>query len=208
MHPALYLALWFWLALLLASLERHFLFLASASLLLLGVCLIRQRLWRACLRMRWLLLAVVLVYGWTTPGWYLWAGLFAPTREGLLFGIDQVLRLLALICGLQFLLTRLDRDGIFAGLYCLLLPLRFVGVERERLAVRLALTIAFADELLEKQTGFQELLAHLRVGGSGAGADCIFIPVQPMVLRDRILLFLLVSGMILGVIFLGNHSWP
>lgn len=208
MHPALFLALWFWLAVLLASLERHFLFGIASLLLASGFFLVRQRFLKAVLRMRWLLLAVLVVYGWSTPGWYVWAGFLSPTREGLLLGLEQVLRLLALVSSLQFLLTRLNRNGIFAGLYCLFFPLCLLGIKREKMAVRLALTIAFADELLEKKTGFHELLSRPCAAGGAGNPDVILLPVRPLSLLDGFFLFLTASGVVLSVCYLGNHSWP
>ena len=74
------------------------------------------------------------------------AGLFSPTREGLEDGLLQLGRLLCAISGLAILLSILTREQFIAGVYGLSWPLRLLGLSRERLAMRLALTLSYAEE--------------------------------------------------------------
>ncbi|MFC7094603.1 hypothetical protein [Jeongeupia naejangsanensis] len=98
--------------------------------------------------MRFLLLALAVVYGWSTPGVRLAAWSWAPSEEGLRMGTLQALRLLGMLASLHCLLTGLGREKLFGGLYTLTAPLALFGAWRERCALRLALTMDFAEVLL------------------------------------------------------------
>ncbi len=72
-------------------------------------------LWRT----RWLLLVLTLGYAYGLPGQALAPGLgdFSPTREGLLYGGEQALRLVALLLWLDILVLAQPADGLLEGLY-------------------------------------------------------------------------------------------
>ena len=59
----------------------------------------------------------------------------------------QLCRLAFTLASLAILLNLLPRQQLISGLYVLTYPLRYVGLSRERLAVRLALTLQYADPL-------------------------------------------------------------
>jgi len=65
-------------------------------------------------RLRWLLLAIFLVYGWWTPGISLWpaAGALSPTIEGLYLGMLRVLALIAIIAAVHLLLQSTPREAL------------------------------------------------------------------------------------------------
>lgn len=98
-------------------------------------------------RTRWIAFSLLLIYAYATPGTALWnpLGVLSPTREGLLDGALQLGRLLCALSGLAVLLTSLSLERLISGLYSLAYPLRLIGVSRERFAVRLALTLEYAE---------------------------------------------------------------
>jgi energy-coupling factor transport system permease protein len=100
------------------------------------------------------MLSLLLVYAFSTPGLALFEplGMYSPTREGLADGVVQLARLLAALAGLAILLDRLHRHQLIAGLYTLLLPLRLIGLSRERFAVRLALTLHYGEVAMLRET--------------------------------------------------------
>jgi len=100
-------------------------------------------------RLRWLLLSLLIVYGWFTPGVALWPvlGAVTPTVEGLTEGLLRTSSLLLIALAAQLLLLDTARPQLLAALYWLALPLRVVGVSRERLALRLALTLDAVPQL-------------------------------------------------------------
>ncbi|QLG87719.1 hypothetical protein HQ393_05315 [Chitinibacter bivalviorum] len=164
-HAAHLLALWLWLLSFLPWLERFALFVFGFVVVVLSVLIARARLIRCLPRMRWLFLAMVVIYAWTTPGVYLSPYWFSPTVEGVRLGFEQGMRLLVVASSLQILLTFLDKDDIVSALYCCAKPLSWLGVDIERCAARLALTLIDAEMLLEQRKSFYELLQGLMDAG-------------------------------------------
>lgn len=105
-------------------------------------------------RTRWIMLSLLLVYAYTTPGQPAldMLGIFSPSREGLSDGVLQLTRLAVALAGLAMLLERLHRQKLIAGLYTLLAPLRLIGLSRERVAVRLALTLHYAEVAMVRES--------------------------------------------------------
>jgi len=96
-------------------------------------------------RSRWLLISLFLVYAFVTPGVAV-LGAYGPGQEGLLSGGIQALRLLALLATLALLLATTSRDRILAGLYFLLRPFGLIGVDVDRVAARIWLTLHYAEQ--------------------------------------------------------------
>ncbi len=91
-------------------------------------------------RSRWLLLTMLVMFGWLTPGTPL-AGIPGASQEGLLLAADSIARLLCALAILALLLKALDPPKLVAGLRTLLAPFSLLGFSRDRIAVRLALTL-------------------------------------------------------------------
>lgn len=111
---------------------------------------------RMVLRLRWLFFAVLLVYGWWTPGELLIpeAGGFSPVREGLYTGLLRVAALILIVCAVNLLVRTTPRGQLLAALYALTRPV-LTPAQRERFAVRLLLT-------LEAVPRVQDMLADSR----------------------------------------------
>jgi hypothetical protein len=94
-------------------------------------------------RTRWLFLVMILAYAYSLPGEALLPtlGSFSPTREGGLQGLHQAWRLAILLLLLDGLVLRLERTDLLSGVYSLLRPFSRLGIEPDRVAVRLALTM-------------------------------------------------------------------
>lgn len=100
-------------------------------------------------RMRWLFLSMFMIYAFATPGELIpyFPPDFAPTYEGLLSGLIQVERLLIALAALSLLLLRSSKEEMMLGLYMLLTPFRLAGLNVERFAARLMLTLDYVEEL-------------------------------------------------------------
>jgi energy-coupling factor transporter transmembrane protein EcfT len=98
-------------------------------------------------RLRWLLLSLMLVYVFNTPGEYLqpWPFTFTPTYEGLQQGGLQILRLCLMMAGLTLLTATTNRQQIMVGFYVLLQPLKLLKLSPERFAARLWLTLYYVE---------------------------------------------------------------
>lgn len=152
MHPVIRIAAFLVAAVFLARAELSVMLFTAAGLVL---ALIREPAanWRAPLRLfrrlRWLLLSLLIVYGWFTPGSALLPvlGAASPTREGLSEGLLRGGSLLLIAMAAQLLMLATDRPQLLAALYWLAWPLRIIGVSRERLAIRLTLTLEAVPKL-------------------------------------------------------------
>jgi len=121
----------------------------------LGVAAIR-RFGGGLLRMRWLGLAIIILYVFFTPGDPLLGFLPGISREGLLEAARR-LSILATLLGMVYLLMNLTPMlQLAAALAWLVRPLRALGLDADRFGVRLALAldgVAAAENLLRTVRG-------------------------------------------------------
>jgi energy-coupling factor transporter transmembrane protein EcfT len=153
-HPAAQILAWCLLVAIMQFLTLEILLVAADFVLLFALMLSAHKLMQLLRRTRWIMLSLLLIYAYSTPGQPLLGalGMFSPSREGLSDGVLQLTRLLAALAGLAILLDRLHRQQLIAGLYTLFAPLQLIGVSRERVAVRLALTLHYAEVAMLRET--------------------------------------------------------
>lgn len=149
MHPAVLILLWVCLVITIQALQATKLVLAGLPLLAVAYALSATCLIILLRCTRWIMLSLLLIYAYATPCVAEWASLaqFSPTHKGLTNGLLQLCRLAFTLASLAILLNLLPRQQLISGLYVLTYPLRYFGLSRERLAVRLALTLQYADPL-------------------------------------------------------------
>lgn len=160
-HPAAQILAWCLLVATLQGMSLDALLLTAGLILLCAYTISGHKLTQLLRRTRWILLSLLLIYAYSTHGQPLSdeLGIFSPSREGLSDGVLQLARLLSALAGLAILLGRLHRQHLIAGLYTLFLPLRWLGMSRERVAVRLALTLHYAEvAMLRGRLGWQDTL--------------------------------------------------
>jgi energy-coupling factor transport system permease protein len=95
-------------------------------------------------RTRWLLLAVLVLFGWLTPGMPV-TGLPGATADGLQQGIEQLSRLSVSLAMVAILLRRMPTERLLAACHGLLMPLKYLQVNIDRFILRLALTLRRID---------------------------------------------------------------
>lgn len=143
MHPTAALLLW-----LFAILAAQWLGYAGLLALIGGALLVAGSGWPKWLayirRVRWLLLTLWLIMAYNTAGEAYFDLAWAPTYEGVGEANLHVVRLLALLACVAGLFARLGREGLLIGLWGALAPWRRLGLDVERLVVRLSLVL---DEL-------------------------------------------------------------
>lgn len=140
MHPSVYLLAW-----LAAVLALQFLGYPGLALLALAIVLSAPGAafpWLGyARRARWLLLMLWLILAYNTPGEAVQDLVWAPTYEGMAEANLQATRLLVMLGSLAWLFKRLGRDGLVGALWALLLPVGRLGLDSERLVVRLSLVL-------------------------------------------------------------------
>ncbi|HVS26821.1 MAG TPA: CbiQ family ECF transporter T component [Burkholderiales bacterium] len=144
LHPATRIGIWLLLAIGVQGL--HSAGLAALSLLLLIVACRFHGFPLLLKRARWLFLSLLVIYAIATLGELLWpqVGAASPTVEGLREGALQAWRLLCLLAALAWFLAGTPRDALIGGLYRMLHP--FFGNHAGRIAVRMALTLDYAEQ--------------------------------------------------------------
>ncbi len=149
MHPSC--ALIVWLAAVLGAQALHYAGLTVLAGVALGTAPGAMRRWYGYVhRARWLLLTLWAILAFNTPGEALGDLVWAPTYEGVAEANLQAARLVVLLACLAWLFVRLGRDEMVAGLWGLMSPFRALGLDVERLVVRLALVLGNLERPLEK----------------------------------------------------------
>ena len=165
MHPTCALIIWLAAVLALQSLGYGGVLLLAAVLLILGKGLHRQ--WSGYVRRaRWLLLTLWLILAYNVPGEAFQDFSWAPTYEGIADANLHALRLIVMLGCLAWLFDRLGRDGLVSGLWGLLNPFRVLGLDTERLVVRLALVLDHLKVAPEKG-GWRRMLRADTVPNDG-----------------------------------------
>jgi energy-coupling factor transporter transmembrane protein EcfT len=100
------------------------------------------------LRLRWLLLAILLVYGWWTPGDTLFPGIgsLSPTSAGLVVGLLRILSLVLIVAAVHVLMQVTSRSELLPAIMQLLRPVT-TAAGRERLAVRILLSVETVSQV-------------------------------------------------------------
>jgi len=115
-----------------------------------AVVRLRTGLWR----LRWLLLAIFVLYVGFTPGDPLWSALPGLSREGLAEGLRRALVLVDLLLAVYLLLALTAVPELVASIRMLLAPLRPLGVDPQRVALRLALALDGIGEMEARLRGY------------------------------------------------------
>lgn len=202
LHPASKILLWLAFAVAIQGLGGVPLTLLSgitAALLLAGCgsgALLMVR------RARWLLLSLLFVYAFATPGDALipLLGALSPSLQGLQGGAMQAWRLTLLLLSLGLLLRSCPRHSLLSGLYVLMRPFGSVGINADRVAVRLWLTLQYAEQ--QPRRNIQGWWSELRstLDPAPDAASVINLELPAFTWRDTLVL-------VLVALFLGLALW-
>ena len=151
---------------------------------------------RLVYRARWLLLTLWLILAYNAPGEAWLDQSWAPTYEGMAEGSLQAARLSVLLLWLAWLFVRLGREQLVSGVWGLLLPAQVLGLQVERLVVRLSLVLENMQGPQE-QGGWRRMLQVAT--HDVAGPDCMRMSAMPWRFRDTLVVVACVAGL-LGVV--------
>lgn len=200
-HPAVLILLWACLTIAMQPMHAPALLLSGSVLAIAALKFSAGRFATLLRRTRWIMLSLLLIYGYATPGTALWtpAGVFSPTWEGLQGGFLQLARLVFALAGLAVVLGVLTRQQLVGGLYVLAWPLRYLGLSRERIAVRLALTLHYAETAMTDTAADWRGSIENMLRPVASGQRDIELHAMPFTLRDGLLL---VAGIAVTVLVL------
>ncbi len=131
-----------------ASLSR-----ANAGQLFLGLGLIFllffsstthffQQAFVMLLRLRWFFLSILVLYFWMTPDTSLLtdsSNLFSFIPAGIISGLERIFSLVLVVLGVSYLLASLKQEQLIAAIYWLVSPFVYLGLERDKMVLRLAM---------------------------------------------------------------------
>lgn len=139
-HPASFILLGVAVLFAASSRDGMGLYLSCLCLALLASIAALSHMRLLLRRSRWLLLTMLVMFGWFTPGTPL-ANLPGASQEGLQLAAASIARLIIALSAVAMLLRTLTSAELVAGMRALLAPFVFFGIPRDRVAVRLALTL-------------------------------------------------------------------
>lgn len=150
-------------------------------------------------RMRWLFLSIFIIYAFGTPGEYVRQiplG-FAPTYEGCGLGLLQIAKLLIALAALNILFATSSKESLMAGLTMFLSPLKSLGLNVERFAARLLLTLDYVEELAvgkNFQLGFHQLDDIYLATESLQPEKVIVLQISPFKLIDKVVIAIFITS--------------
>ncbi len=197
-HPAVQILIWMLLALLAQRLQPLALLVMCSILFVLALRLCAKQLLSLLRRTRWILFSLLLIYSYTTSGTTLWPqlGVISPSREGVLDGLLQLGRLIIVLSSLAILLELLSQIQLISGLYSLAYPLRWLGLSRERIAVRLALTLEYAESAMRDTASDWKSTISKAMQPSSTDTTHIELRLQAFGLVDALLVVVSVAVLI------------
>ncbi|MEQ1837492.1 MAG: CbiQ family ECF transporter T component [Candidatus Nitrotoga sp.] len=151
-HPAVLVLCLFGLVIKTQLFQSFELLMVMCPLVVLALIFFPLRFITLIKRLRWIMLSLLLIYGYATPGNAVWQASewsllaqFSPTIEGLITGFLQLGRVVTMLAALAILAGLLSQQQLMSGLYYLIYPLRYMGLPPEKLLMRLALTMQYAE---------------------------------------------------------------
>lgn len=164
------------------------LLLTVAALYLAGVSALhklRVGIWR----LRWLLLAIGVAYLGFTPGTPVLPAMPGISREGLVEGLRRALVLVDVLALVYLLLAHTPMHELLVALRTLAKPLRVLGVDPQRVGLRLALTMDAVGAMQERLRASRSEAGSLWQRAAGLIADietradmpqAVTLPALPM----------------------------
>jgi len=150
------------------------LFITTLVLCLAALVWARKHWFKVLRRLKFVALAICILFAWQTPGIQVFPALqaFSPTYDGMLLALPPLLRLMSVAAVVAVLKERLGADAWVGSLYVLSWPFQFLGLAREKLAIRLRLVLDYVEEhdldwraLLHSASGAppQAVMAHCEI---------------------------------------------
>jgi energy-coupling factor transport system permease protein len=144
--------------------QTHLLMYIAAMLALALIAIKNKQFLRAIKRLKWFFLVLIIIFAFNTPGEYMMlpALPISPTYEGLIAGCTQALRIILMLAALSLILACNTRQQLISGFYFICSPLKYLGLEVERFAARLWLTLHYVEtQQTDNKQGFLESLKNM-----------------------------------------------
>ncbi|MEY3201571.1 MAG: hypothetical protein RIR70_1121 [Pseudomonadota bacterium] len=190
LHPSVTLLLWLAGVLLAQAASGAWALGLCALAALFALLRARERFLGLIRRTRYLLIALVVIFAFFTPGYLIWPqlGWASPSAEGLAHAQDHACRLIFVLAMVAWLLAAFTPQQLIGGLHGVCWPLGLLGLDRERAAVRLSLVLDYTAHARAERS-WREWLEF----DSPAPSNEIEIPRMPLNRADALALALLIT---------------
>lgn len=147
MHSGLLLFVWLLAVASLQFLDNALLALVLCASIVATALLAPRRGWRLFRRIRFILIAILVLFAGFTPGEAVFVDFprISPSREGLMLAFEHVARVLVVVMFVALLMERLSAPRLVAALYALLRSFRTIGVPADRVAIRTLLVLRLVE---------------------------------------------------------------
>jgi energy-coupling factor transporter transmembrane protein EcfT len=157
--------LWFFVLAFLVNYTHLPVLIYIAAMLALALNSIKNnQFYRSITRLKWFFLVLIIIFAFNTPGEHVLisSAIISPTYEGLITGSTQALRIMVMLATLSLILACNTRQQLISGFYYLFSPLKYLGLEVERFAARLWLTLHYVEtQQTDNKQGFLESLKNM-----------------------------------------------
>ncbi len=147
MHSGLLIFYWLAAVAALQFVTPLWLYAATTLCAIVAVCYAPRRCLRLLRRIRFLVLAIVVLFAGFTPGEALlldWPNL-SPSREGVALAVEHVGRILAVVFCVAILMEHLPPHRLVSAIHALLRPLEVLNVPAARIAVRTLMVLKLVE---------------------------------------------------------------
>jgi len=98
-------------------------------------------------KIKYFLLALLLIYSLSTPGKVIFFyAFFSITEEGILLGVNNLLRILNTFMIVSVLIKTTPKESLISFIVKIFYPLKLFGLDVDRLTVRLYLTLSYLEK--------------------------------------------------------------
>ncbi len=152
MHSGLLIMLWLIGVAVLQVLDYELLLAAVGFCAVAAVIYAPRRCWRLLKRIRFILIAIVVLFAGFTPGEVVlvdWPRL-SPSREGIELALEHVGRVMAVVFCVAMLMEHLPPARLVGAIHALLRPFERIGFPAARVAVRTLLVLRLVDAELPR----------------------------------------------------------
>ncbi len=98
-------------------------------------------------RLKWFYIVMFVIFVFNTPGQHVpnWPSWAQPTYEGLVAGLKQFVRIATILAVLSLVLISNNKQQLISGLYFLIKPFAYFGLDVKRFSARLWLTLHYVE---------------------------------------------------------------
>jgi len=193
MHSLICILIYIVILLTIGMLKNTLFWLFFLAIFFVALYLQKKLFVKRLIRLKWLFLSIFLVCAFTTPGEY-YSGEsieYLPTKEGVVFGLEQAAKIIIAISSLSILLYKKDVKSLIQGLYFILLPLKCLNLNVNQFSMRLLLTLNYVNVITSsssKSLRFSEVYQAIQTLPSHDELKLVQLSITPFSMFDYLML--------------------